>query len=96
MHMITSQIRFGITTILVHKLGKGIHSSSNRFKIYGCETGSKQMKMAKHVILPQCNKWVPSYYYIFKGKQFKRSFIARREFEATMAMEPQSLEGLQF
>lgn len=96
MHMITSQIKFGITTILVHKLGKGIHSSSNRFKIYGCETGSKQMKMAKHVILPQCNKWVPSYYYIFKGKQFKRSFIARREFEATMAMHTQSLEGPQF
>jgi UDP-N-acetylglucosamine transferase subunit ALG13 len=53
--MITSQIRFGITTILVHKFGKGIHSRLNRFKIYGFDH-SKQMKMAKRVILPQCNK----------------------------------------
>jgi hypothetical protein len=55
MHMTTSQIRFGIMTILVHKLGKGIHFRLNRFKIYIFDH-SKQMKMAKFVILPQCNK----------------------------------------
>lgn len=53
--MITNQFRFGITTILVHKLGKGIHSRLNRFKSYGFDH-YKQMKMAKCVILPQCNK----------------------------------------
>lgn len=48
--MITSQIRFGIMTILVHKLDKGTHSRLNRFKIYGFDN-SKQMKI-KRVILP--------------------------------------------
>lgn len=35
-------------------------------------------------------------YHIFQGKQFKRSFIARCEFEATMAMQPKAWKALNY
>ncbi len=55
MHMITSQIKIWNYDNFGAQAGQRHSSTLNMFKIYGFDH-SKQMKMAKHVILPRCNK----------------------------------------